>query len=84
MPISIKNPETDELARKLVQLTGETITDAIRIALEQRYQRVLAGHGRDKAAYLKAIASRCAAFPDLSRLSDDEILGYDEYGVPAR
>jgi len=30
MPISIKNPQTEELARKLAKETGETITEVIK------------------------------------------------------
>jgi hypothetical protein len=33
---------------------------------------------------LNAIALRCAKRPVVSHLSDDEILGYDESGVPTR
>ena len=31
-----------------------------------------------------AIAARVAAMPDISDMTDDEILGYDEDGVPSR
>jgi len=31
---------------------------------------------------LLAIGRRCAALPDLDRRSPDEILGYDEVGLP--
>ena len=40
MPISIKNPETEELARQLAEETGETITEVIKKSLQDRLQRV--------------------------------------------
>ena len=33
---------------------------------------------------LDAIAMRCAARPIISNMTDDEILGYDEFGAPTR
>ena len=40
MPINIKNPETEELARQLAKETGETITEVIKKSLQDRLQRV--------------------------------------------
>ena len=85
MPISIKNDETEALARKLAELTGETLTEAIRGAVAERYDRVRrARSGRSLAAELNAIGLRCAQRPVISPLSPDEILGYDELGAPTR
>ena len=85
MPISIKNDQTEVLARKLADLTGETITEAVRSAVAERYDRLRrARSGRSLADELNAIAIRCAKRPLVSQLSDDEILGYDESGVPTR
>jgi len=39
MRLTIKNPETDRLARELVALTGESITAAVTIALRERLER---------------------------------------------
>ena len=85
MPISIKNDQTEILARKLAELTGETLTEAVRAAVAERYDRLRrARSGRSLADELNAIALRCARRPAISQLSDDEILGYDESGVPTR
>ncbi|MBL0158106.1 MAG: type II toxin-antitoxin system VapB family antitoxin [Bryobacterales bacterium] len=85
MPISIKNDETEKLTRQLAELTGETITVAIRIAVAERYDRVKRSKGgpslRDE---LKEIALRCARLPVISDMTDDEILGYYEFGIPTR
>ncbi|MBI3209765.1 MAG: type II toxin-antitoxin system VapB family antitoxin [Candidatus Solibacter usitatus] len=85
MPISIKNDETEILARRLAELTGETLTEAVRTALAERYDRVRRDRsGRSLADELNAIALRCARRPVVSTLTEDEILGYDESGVPTR
>jgi len=85
MPISIKNNQTEMLARKLAELTGETLTEAVRAAVAERYDRLRrARSGRSLASELNAIALRCAKRSVVSPLSADEILGYDESGVPAR
>jgi antitoxin VapB len=85
MPISIKNDQTELLARKLAELTGETLTEAIRAALAERYDRLhRARSGRSLSDELNVIALRCARRPVVSPLSADEILGYDEAGVPTR
>ena len=85
MPISIKNDQTEDLARKVAELTGETLTEAVRTALAERYERLRrARAGRTLGDELNEIALRCARLPVISTLTDDEILGYDENGVPTR
>ena len=85
MPISIKNNQTELLARKLADLTGETLTEAVRAAVSERYDRLRqARSGRSLADEINAIALRCAKRPVISKLSADEILGYDDSGVPTR
>ena len=85
MPISIKNEQTETLARKLAELTGETLTEAVRAAVAERYERLRRARlGRSLSDELNMIALRCAKRPLLSQLSADEILGYDEWGVPTR
>ena len=85
MPISIKNIETEDLAREVAGLTGQSLTDTIRVALLEKRERVRqARRGRSLADELNEIALRCASRPTLSNLSEDEILGYDEFGVPSR
>jgi antitoxin VapB len=84
MPISIKNPETEQLARQLAKETGETITEVIKKSLQDRLQRV---RGQRKGRALKEeiadILARVDALPRLNEdLTDDEILGYDENGIP--
>lgn len=40
MALSIKTDEADRLARALAKLTGETMTDAVTVALRERLDRV--------------------------------------------
>lgn len=84
MAISLKDPETDRLARQVASLTGETLTEAIRTSLRERlrHEQLKRGEGPELAKALEEIARRCAALPVLDHRSDDEILGYDENGIP--
>jgi len=85
VPISIKNEQTEKLARKVARVTGETLTQAIQSALAEKYERLQrARSGRSLAEELNEIAVRCGKRPLVSDLSADEILGYDELGVPTR
>ncbi len=84
MALSIKHPEADRLARELAARTGETLTEAVVKALRQR---LLREQGRVRTPRLReelrAIRERCAALPVLDPRSDDEILGYDQHGLPS-
>ena len=85
MPLSIKAPEADRLARELADTTGETITDAVIVAMRERLDREKRKR-EDKTALLaelRAIADHCASLPILDTRTEDEILGYDENGIPA-
>jgi antitoxin VapB len=84
--LSIRDAEADRLARELAALTGETMTGAIRVALEQRLERERrrrdAERDRRRRA-IDAIVEHCASLPVLDDRSDDEILGYNEHGLPS-
>jgi antitoxin VapB len=83
MALSIKDPETERLARSLAQLTGENITTATKRAIEERLRR-LGGHSR-KAALLEDLADirrRWSALPVMDERTSEDILGYDEHGLP--
>ncbi len=85
MALSIKHPEADRLARELpAARTGETLTEAVVVALRERLARET---GRDRAVPLReelaAIRRRCASLPLVDSRSAEEILGYDEHGLPA-
>ena len=84
MALSIKHPEADQLARALAGMTGLSLTDAIVKALREQLVRetgraTVTGLGAD----LREISDRCGALPDLDMLSPDEIMGFDEHGLPS-
>jgi antitoxin VapB len=83
MSLNIKDPEADTLARELAQTTGETITEAVTVAVQERLERLRAGRTRRSLAdELDEIALRCAALPVLDERPEEEILGYDAHGLP--
>ena len=80
--LNIKNDEADQLATELARLTGETLTHAVTQALRERLARERRRrHTDDVAAQLMKIGNRYAVLPDTGR-HPDEILGYDEHGLP--
>jgi antitoxin VapB len=84
MALSIKDKETEALARRLAARTGESLTVATRRALEDRLRR-LGDDDRRKADLLDdlaAIRRRVSALPELDTRSPEEIIGYDENGLP--
>lgn len=83
MALSIKDLETERLAKALAEKTGETITMATRRALEERLRRVVSSDRRDiLREELASSRQRWAKMPVLDSRSADEILGYDENGLP--
>lgn len=83
MSLNIKNEEACRLAAQLAELAGESMTRAVTIALKERLQRVKRRLNRTGIAVtLMSIAQRCASRPVLDHRSPEEILGYDEHGLP--
>jgi antitoxin VapB len=85
MGILIKDPETDRLIRELAQRTGESITNTVRQAVWERLQRIPLNE-KQIAARKRKLAELLAYFDSLphqnEHLTDDEIIGYDENGLP--
>ena len=79
--LSIKSDEADRLARELAAETGESLTDAVTEAIRERLARTRKRR-RDVAVRLMAIADRNRDRPRLDERPEDEILGYDEHGLP--
>lgn len=87
MPLSIKNTDVERLARELARRRRTTITEAIRQSLEReiaRERRIPRDHLKPLYDRLKAVAERTAALPTLSDATEDEILGYDDFGIPTQ
>lgn len=89
MALNIKNSAVERLASELALLTGETKTEVIRKALEDRKRRLVAAPvGDRKAAVLSFLKKRVwTAVPKeekgrvLTRAEEDAILGYGPDGV---
>jgi antitoxin VapB len=83
MPLSIRNPQVERLARSLSRLTGEGLTETILLALQDRYRRVRAARSSERLFEdLSSIAKRTSTLRRQDKRSADEILGYDENGLP--
>jgi antitoxin VapB len=87
MALSIKNKEVEELARELARVKKLPITKALHELLKREVSRekLIANSRprRDLAAIIMEIGQRSAARPVINDLSEDEILGYDEFGAPS-
>lgn len=87
MPLSIKNPEVERLAEEVARATGESKTEAIRQALEERRGRLVTriAPGRRRARLLRVLEREIwSAVPrelldqPRDRAFEDRVLGYDE------
>ena len=84
MALSIKNAETEQLARQIAKETGESITEAIQKSLRERWERL----GKEQRQHIlreqvEEILRRMDALPILDDRSAEEIIGYDEHGIPS-
>lgn len=82
MALSIKSDEADRLARDLAAETGETLTDAVVIALRERLEREHAKHAASMRTRLARLAADVAAMPVADDRTPEDIVGYDEDGLP--
>ena len=89
MPLNIKNAEVERLAAEVARLTGESKTEAIRRALDERRSRLKhKSAGRRRERVLRLLEQKVwPTLPDgergrrLTRAEEDEILGYGPGGV---
>ena len=85
MPLNIKNEDAHRLARKLASLTNSSITEAVTAALQDAVEKA-----QSRACYseqrlvssLDEIAELCSELEILDTRNAEEILGYNERGVP--
>jgi antitoxin VapB len=83
MALSIKNDETERLARQVAREAGESLTQAIQVALAERLQRLRQRRQqRMVIERLEEILRRVDALPTLDTRPEDAILGYDSQGIP--
>jgi antitoxin VapB len=83
MGMNIKNEETHKLARELAELTGESVTAAVTVAVRERLERVRQEKGMSLSERLLAIGKETAPhFKQPFRSTDHGDLLYDENGLP--
>lgn len=80
MVLSIKSAKADQLARDLAKLTGESITDVVVASLEARLE-LEARRRRERS--LGDIVERFQQLPVFDERVADDIVGYDEHGLPS-
>jgi antitoxin VapB len=83
MSLNIKNAETYELVKKLADKTGESMTQAVTVAVRERLDRVQSEYNPGLAERLLEIGERSAAHLEepWRSIDIDEYL-YDEMGLP--
>jgi antitoxin VapB len=82
MALSIKDEAADRLARELAAATGETLTDAVTVALRERLDRERSRSRVGIARRLRRLADEVAELEIVDERAADEILGYDDVGLP--
>lgn len=85
MALSLKNPETERLARELAAATGETVTTAVTLALQEGLRAVgPTGTRRDHVLSEVRRIGRDAGgrWPPHLRDVDHGDLLYDDRGLP--
>jgi antitoxin VapB len=84
MALSIKSAEAERLTRELAEVTGESLTDAITVAVRERLERVRPEDETGLAERLLAIGADLAPrLREPYRSHDHGDLLYDDRGLPA-
>ena len=87
MGLSIKNADVERMVRALASRRGVPMTEALRQLLAEEEARAATQREAEVAAKLRRlreIQARVAALPNVSDMTDDEILGCDDDGIPSR
>jgi antitoxin VapB len=66
----------------LLRRQGISIEDAVKLAIEQSAREIDVTLARIGNRRMRAISERFARYPVLDPRSPDEIIGYDEFGLP--
>lgn len=83
MALSIKDPETDALVRKLARVRKTSYTAAIRLAVANELARHAGQPSLESVrAKVRKTQKEFAALPVLDPRAPDEIIGYDDDGLP--
>lgn len=82
--LNIKSAKARQLADDLAQLTGQSLTDAVTLALEDRLAKERLDRRRpgDVSSKLTKLAEEISSHRLKDNRTADEIIGYDEHGLP--
>ncbi len=83
MALHITNPEVEQKVRNMASITGESITEAIGAAADERIARALPGGMKAPTPSVEEVQALIRSFnlqPINEDLTDDEILGYGPEG----
>lgn len=81
--MNIRSAKLDELAERLARLTGEDVETALARAVEERLSRIVPREPADRRAAIESFFERVSGLPILDSRSVDEIVGYDQTGLPS-
>jgi len=83
MALNIKNEETHRLVQALAEETGETLTEAVTVAVRERLESLHRKHRRREVVQsVREIQEFVKRLPDRDQRSAEEIIGYDDHGLP--
>lgn len=81
MGMNIKSEQAHQLARELANLTGESLTEVVTVALQERLERLSPSRSKERMSErLRRISLECA--PRLQGLQDPADLLYGRDGLP--
>lgn len=81
--MNIKNDEAQRLARQLADLTGESLTAAVTVAVQERLSRIQADREttQERALRIRELGRRISAALPPTAITTEDL--YDERGLPA-
>jgi len=83
MSLNIKNAESNRLIHELARRTGESMTEAVTVAVRERLDRLTQSDRESLAERIMAIGRDCAPrLKEPYRSVDHGDLLYDEKGLP--
>jgi antitoxin VapB len=81
--LNLKDDETYALASEVAKLSGETLNGAVKTALREKLERDNREATKaDRLARLLALGRESAARVGARVMSDEDAIGYDEFGLP--
>jgi len=82
--LNIKDAEAHALAAELARRTGHSLTQVVKEALRERLERERSSPRRTDRLVERAmeLGRRISSRPVLDPRSPDEIIGYDDSGLP--